>query len=187
MESTNYWTRLTSQKAGRRHVLKRGLALGLGAASLGLVGCGGGSEGEKASKSSLVYEPVDTSAKAAPGGILSISQGEDVQTFDTLANFSTDSTAANRVYSRVVKWETFKREQGVQPNTVGDAASSWEVSPDGLQVTYKVRPNLKLDSRAPTNGRAVTSADFKFSFDRYAAKGVNRTVLFNASSPEGPI
>jgi ABC-type transport system substrate-binding protein len=183
MESTNYWTRLTSHRARRRNVL----AFGVGAAALAIAGCGGGSEGEKTSKSSLIYEPVDTSAKAMPGGILSIAQGEDVQTFDTLTNFSTDSAAANRVYSRLVKWETFKREQGVQPSTVGDAASSWEVSPDGMQVTYKVRPNLKLDSRAPTNGRAVTAADFKFSFDRYAARGVNRTVLFNAASPEGPI
>src|SRR4051794_35169451 len=118
MESTGYWARLISQRARRRSVLASGLALGLGAASLSLAGCGGSSDGQKASKSSLVNEPVDTSTRAIPGGILSIAQGEDVQTFDTIANFSTDSTSANHVYSRVVKWETFKREQGVQPNTV---------------------------------------------------------------------
>src|SRR5947207_221884 len=76
MESTGYWARLISQRARRRSVLASGLALGLGAASLSLAGCGGSSDGQKASK---------------------------------------------------------------------------------------------------------------FSFDRYASKGVNRTVLFNASSPEGPI
>jgi ABC-type transport system substrate-binding protein len=154
MAARNYWTNLTNRKWTRRRILLSGASLSLGSIALALLACGDNESGEQ-TKSSLIYEPTDTSSKATKGGVLSIHQGDDVQTFDTLTNFGQDATAANALYSRLVKWEVFKHPQQVQPNVVGDAAASWEVSPDGLQVTYKVRPGLKLDPRAPTNGRAI--------------------------------
>jgi ABC-type transport system substrate-binding protein len=40
------------------------------------------------------------------------------------------------------------------------------MSPDGLQMTLKLRPNHKFDPRPPTNGRAMNAADVKYSWDR---------------------
>ena len=40
-------------------------------------------------------------------------------------------------------------------------AESWEFSPDGLQLTFKIDPNAKFQ-----NGAAVTAADVKASFER---------------------
>jgi ABC-type dipeptide transport system, periplasmic component len=42
-----------------------------------------------------------------------------------------------------------------------DLAESYTISDDGLTYTFKLRPNLKFH-----NGRAVTSADVKYSIER---------------------
>ncbi|HSS98335.1 MAG TPA: ABC transporter substrate-binding protein, partial [Terriglobales bacterium] len=42
-----------------------------------------------------------------------------------------------------------------------DLAESFTISDDGLTYTFKLRPNLKFH-----NGRAVTSADVKYSIER---------------------
>ena len=55
-------------------------------------------------------------------------------------------------------------------------ASSWSVSPDGLTYTFNIRPGVKF-----SNGREVTSADFKYSFGRVLSPKTNspRTWLFD--------
>jgi ABC-type transport system substrate-binding protein len=69
----------------------------------------------------------------------------------------------------------------------GDAAESWEISPDATQITLKLRPNLKLDPRPPTNGRNVTVQDVKYSWDTAEKTSPYRPSLFNSASPAGPI
>src|SRR3954447_2679923 len=44
---------------------------------------------------------------------------------------------------------------------VGDIAERWEVSPDGLNFTFKLRSGLKFES-----GRPVTADDVVFSLQR---------------------
>jgi ABC-type transport system substrate-binding protein len=46
---------------------------------------------------------------------------------------------------------------------VPDLAESFEVSPDGLTYTFKLRPGIKFH-----NGRAMTAADVKYSLERTA-------------------
>lgn len=55
-------------------------------------------------------------------------------------------------------------------------ASSWSVSPDGLTYTFNIRPGVKF-----SNGREVTSADFKYSFERVLSPKTDspRTWLFD--------
>ncbi len=59
-------------------------------------------------------------------------------------------------YSLLVKFD-----QDKYPEVKGDIAESWTVSPDGLNYTFKVRPNVVFHDGTP-----LTSADVKASFDR---------------------
>jgi hypothetical protein len=47
----------------------------------------------------------------------------------------------------------------------GAVAESWEVAPDGLSWTYHIRKGIKFH-----DGTDLTSADVKFSLDRFASK-----------------
>jgi len=56
-----------------------------------------------------------------------------------------------------------------------------------LQMTIKLRGNLKLDARPPTNGRLMTSEDVKWSWDRWSSVSASRGELLNSVSPSSPI
>jgi peptide/nickel transport system substrate-binding protein len=47
------------------------------------------------------------------------------------------------------------------PKVKGDLAQSWEVSPDGLTYTFRLKPNVKFHDGTP-----MTSADVKASYER---------------------
>src|SRR3546814_17899402 len=57
---------------------------------------------------------------------------------------------------------------------VGDLAESWEISPDKLQITFKLRPGPKWDARPPTNGRAVDASDVAYSWQEWSARSRDR-------------
>jgi ABC-type transport system substrate-binding protein len=71
----------------------------------------------------------------------------------------------------------------------GNLAQSWEVSPDKLTITFKLRDGVKWHPTAPVNGRAFDSSDVKASYDRYVAAPTpnNKSVNFNSISPAAPI
>lgn len=48
-----------------------------------------------------------------------------------------------------------------------DVATSWEIS-DPTKFTFKLRNDVKFHNVAPTNGRALTSADVKYAVERAA-------------------
>ena len=66
-----------------------------------------------------------------------------------------------------------------------DAAASYELSPDHLTLTMKLRPNHKWHNIAPVNGRQVEADDVVFSYERLIKQGSNRGNF--AGSLGGPI
>ena len=62
-------------------------------------------------------------------------------------------------YSLLVKFD-----QDRYPQVKGDLAESWQVAPDGLTYTFKLRPNVVFHDGTP-----LTSVDVKASFDRLMA------------------
>jgi ABC-type transport system substrate-binding protein len=70
----------------------------------------------------------------------------------------------------------------------GDLAESYELSPDKLQVTLKLRQGLKWDQRSPTNGRAIDASDIVFSWNKFAAVSPFASELAYAPNrPTAPI
>src|SRR5207237_394939 len=58
------------------------------------------------------------------------------------------------------------------------APATAESTPAGLTWTVKLRPHAKFHNVSPVNGRAVTSDDVKFSWERATGdKGINRAQL----------
>jgi peptide/nickel transport system substrate-binding protein len=60
-------------------------------------------------------------------------------------------------YSTLLKWQGDVKTQKI----VGDLATEWNVSADGLTYTFKLHPNVKFHDGAP-----MTSEDVKASYDR---------------------
>src|ERR1051325_2555926 len=144
-----------------------------------------GGSAKNRDKSGLLAEPVDSTSQAVAGGIWEDMRTSDPTTLDVIANNSSLSWGEmNLVYSQLAK-------AGVRSNRPenfeGDAAQSWEIAPDGLTVTFKLRPNVKFDPRPPTSGRVMTSADVKWSWDRFGQISPYRSEVFNNLSPAAPV
>src|SRR5581483_10689042 len=191
MPENGYWAGITRARLGRRRLLA---ATGAGALSAAfLAACGGSDDNKTASPADkkkaqgLAQKPQDTTSKATKGGVYTASINADPVAFDVIGGGAPDVPHPARVYSRIVKYQSFKYPDPVQPVAAPDAAQSWEVSPDGMQVTYKLRPGQKFDPRPPTNGRLVTTQDMKYSADRFAKLSPQRNVLMNSVSPDAAI
>ncbi|MBV9596690.1 MAG: peptide ABC transporter substrate-binding protein [Chloroflexi bacterium] len=115
--------------------------------------------------------PATTAPAAAPksGGILKVGLQADPASLDPQ---KTSLTASNHVteqiYSRLVR---LKPDLTAEP----DLAEKWDVSADGKTYTFTLRDGIKFHS-----GRAATSADVKYSFERLQDKATaspNATLL----------
>jgi ABC-type transport system substrate-binding protein len=182
----SYWTNILQRRVSRR----RGIAAtgGAGAAALLLAACGGGSDADN-DKSSLLATPKDTSGDAKPGGVWINRLMSAADTMEPVAaTGSVGFTHTMPVYSKFTKNGRGVNGQLPTPEMVtGDAMESWETSPDGLQFTFKLRRNHKFDPRPPTNNRAMTTADVKYSVERFEGGSAFRGEVMQKFSPTGMI
>lgn len=88
------------------------------------------------------------------------------------------------VYDRLLTFGTKTLEDGAvvydYDKLEGELAESWEVAPDGMSVTFKLK-----DARF-TDGSPVTAEDVKWSFDRAVSLGGFPAVQMKAGSLEKP-
>jgi len=109
---------------------------------------------------------------------------EKFTTFDTLTTTQSDS-AAERVRSIIFNTLVRKDEHF---NYVGELANDIKVSDDGLTITLTLRDGVKFH-----NGKELTSADVKYTFDElFRANGYKAGAFFdtvpvsNSSSSSNP-
>lgn len=178
-----YWASLAARRIARRRAIASTSGTVAGVAIL--AACGGGNDGQ-GSANDLVYVPKE-SPQVTKGGVYATTGG-NVASFTTVGPLGApDSAAAAHGYSRLVKQKVFKYPEEVLPTVAADAAAAWEISPDGLTYTFKLRPNFKFDPRPPTNGRAVTSADVRYSWGTFVKLNAFRTYLAAESDPSAPV
>ncbi|MEX1022124.1 MAG: ABC transporter substrate-binding protein, partial [Dehalococcoidia bacterium] len=173
-ESANYWSR---QRLGRRSLLKGAAVGGVGVAAAALIGCGesedtppagnGGGTATTGGGSGTATAPEAGAIKR--GGKMTLVAASDAPHLDPGTTFVTTSAAIwGLTYNRLV---TPNYGGDAAPNTIDaqpDLAESWEITPDGLEYVFKLRPGVTFQDVAPVSGRELTAEDVAYSFERSA-------------------
>ncbi len=154
-----------------------------GSAASGATSSGASSSG---ATSSLLSKVTDTTSSAKPGGTWVNPLTADVLNLDPYG-VTIGSAHGPWSYSRLVLYRPAPYPKTPQGEVDPDGAESWEMSPDGLTFTFKLRGNLKLDPRPPTNGRLMNAQDVVFSANKFHATGVSRGEFFNDLSSNSPV
>jgi ABC-type transport system substrate-binding protein len=194
MAGESYWDRVTRERITRRRALAA--TGGLTAAAAFLAACGGGDGDESAAiedPSGLIHTPQDTTDNAKQGGVLKHFATADINPhFDSLANNGSGplSMSAAYAYPRLAKYAIVKYPKQYEAGSFeGDLAESWEVSPDKLTITFKIRQGVKWDARPPTNGRLADANDVMRSWEKFKALNPGAsTYVYNAeTAPSAPV
>lgn len=193
MSNLSYWAQVTQRRIGRRRVLAASGAAVASAAFLAACSGGDPTDGKATTdKSGLIYTPADTTVQAKPGGVVKTVASADITTFDSLANNGSAplSQSAIFAYPRLVKYKVALSPKQYEAGSFeGDLGESWEVSPDKLQITFRIRQGVKWDARPPTNGRLADAQDVIKSWEKFVAVNPGAaTYAYNATTaPSAPI
>src|SRR5437899_9177750 len=111
------------------------------------------------------------------GGILLAAIGADAPGLDPHQEqtFATLQPVAP-LYSTLLQLDPYS-----YPNVIGDVASEWKISPDGLTYTFKIRQDIRFH-----DGSSLTAADVKASYDKilFPPEGIRslRKYYYSAAS-----
>ena len=190
--SDNYWSRVTGQRVGRRRFLAATATTAAAAAFL--AACGGGSSDsgggtKKEAGSTLLVKPTDTTSSAKPGGVLKDWTDADITHFDALSSNSASTVGNGTVfaYTRLLRFKSGVNPDVADGSVQREMAESYEVSPDKLTFTMKLRQGQKWDSRAPTNGRVMDIDDVMFSSGKFSKVNPAAANFVNSRNPSAPI
>ena len=91
------------------------------------------------------------------GGVLLAAIGADAPSLDPHQEqtFATLQPVAP-LYSTLLQIDPYR-----YPNVIGDVASEWKISPDGLAYTFKLHPGIRFH-----DGSTMTAADVKATYDK---------------------
>jgi peptide/nickel transport system substrate-binding protein len=182
---SSYWDRLLDRRISRRRALAATGGTALGSALLVACGGGGDSGGLKFDDAATSREPgtvwfaandwklADETKEAVKGGIY---RGH--MTADQAGHYDAMSIAPSQCPSadHVIEFLMGKnRGPGIDPRSseaaspVPTLAENFEISSDGLTVTFTMRPNVKWHPVAPVNGRVMDIDDWRTSLERFLA------------------
>ena len=164
----NYWIRrLQSGGVSRRRFVGGAALAGVGAAGLGLVGCGdddstggGGGSGSAATPTSTAIAP-GAGQQIKKGGHLTVHMGGSPRSLDPhFDTFPYNTAITNTTNNGLLQFspDLSKIE--------GDLALAMPEQPDPLSYTFKIPAGVKFHDVDPVNGREFTAEDVKYSIER---------------------
>jgi ABC-type transport system substrate-binding protein len=168
---------------------------GSAAAAAFLAACGGGDDSSSSSggstgssgSNSIVTKTEDATKDAKAGGTLKDRTQADVSSMDAQMPISPLNAPAKHVYNTLVRLKAPHLQDPALLEMSPDLAQSWEVAPDGMTITMKLRANAKWHNKAPVNGRIADSSDVVYSWNRYAAGAPLRALAANSANPQAPV
>jgi peptide/nickel transport system substrate-binding protein len=182
----SYWDRLLFKRIGRRRALA---AAGTGALAAAMAAaCGGDDDSSTpADRSGFLASPTDQTKEAKRGGTLNIAGAASTATLEqSLGGSGSGGLIIPNLYSQLMKINLGTYDEVPQGVTEPDFAESFEISGDGLTITFKLR-GAKFDDRPPTNGRVSDSGDVKYSWERWEAGNTRRQDLSNNVTKDAPV
>ncbi len=161
MTNSNYWVkRLNSSRLSRRHFVGGAAATGVGAAALGIVGCGDDDDEVAATATTGPAGTATTATSPTPsgpqkGGVARFSSANNTwDTFDSdRSRFTPFAVVIALTQHGIVQWSSYAQGK-IGPGF----AESWE-TPDKSTYVFKVKKGLVWHDKAPVSGRAATAAD----------------------------
>lgn len=106
---------------------------------------------------------------------LTIVDGIDVKDWDPAVSYGHESYVLNNVYDPLTRYDT--KAGKLEPAL----ATSWSVTDDGKQWTFKLRPNVKFHGGEPMTAQAV-----KTWLDRNIKKGEGANYLWGKATVDAP-
>ncbi|HZQ36689.1 MAG TPA: ABC transporter substrate-binding protein, partial [Dehalococcoidia bacterium] len=207
----NYWSRLAGGRLSRRRLVQGGAAAA-GIAALGLAGCsssntnkGAATSAPPATRAASAASPTAAGTASAGGtpaaaaiatAQASLKTGGTVQAvivgtanLDPVANSTYRSQwLAGFHYGRLFRFAADANPQTTLNRTpVPDLVAGYEVTPDGLTYTMKLRQGVNFH---PPLSRAITSADVAASYQYFTGSpknvnnGVYAPIVDSLSTPD---
>jgi len=167
----NYWEQALSARIRRRRAIAA-VSAGSAAAAF-LAACGGDDDGggDAPAGTPEASGLLGARNKGTPkqGGVLKHYHTSDIDHFDATISPTSQTVALSSepFYPRMLALNTSEWPEEADGSSRGEVAESWELGEGGLQVTFKLRQNMKWDNRAPTNGRPLDAQDVLFSWDKF--------------------
>lgn len=164
MPKEAYWT-----VSARRYLSRRSALCGLGlataiAATPVLAGCGGA----KASKSAR--PAAGQNGQPTLGGQLNLIQKQDIDTYDPTSERGPAGDTVNLVNSRLLGFKGGPDVKYTDLILEQQLAQRWE-TPDAQSFTFHLQSSVQFANLPPLNGRALTSADVKWSYEYLTRTG----------------
>src|SRR2546425_7562762 len=116
------------------------------------------------------------------GGILLAAIGADAPSLDPHqeSTFATLQMVAP-LYSTLIQIDPLS-----YPKIIGDAASEWTISPDGLTYTFKIRQGIKFHDGSPLTAVDVKATYDKIVFPPEGVRSVRKNAYTAVASVEAP-
>jgi peptide/nickel transport system substrate-binding protein len=162
MQERGYWGAGYQKSLSRRRLGL--LTAGVGATAF-LAACGGRSTG-----SSTTSSATGQASKPRSGGTITLQLIADFFDFDSSQGGKTvpNPNATTLAYDTLLAFQQGPGVDYEKTTLIPGIATKWE-TPDAATFTFHLRPGVKFSSASPLNGRALTSADVKWSFE-YASR-----------------
>jgi peptide/nickel transport system substrate-binding protein len=191
----SYWNKVLDKRLTRRRAMA---ATGMTAAAAAfLAACGGGDDDNggtidttKGDTSGLVTAIEDASKNAVVGGTFVWPNNREPLHFDGKAQGQVQLNHHNGLaYESLVRNKPGLKQASTWTEVEPQLAESFEVSPDKLTLTFKLRQGVKWHNKAPVNGRIFDAEDVVTTWKNFeeASTPNNKGANSNKINPAAPV